>query len=179
MLDALLNRWWTLDRIKSFVVIKLREASTFKISGFHSTFPSSLKRVINSLQFTNLKKKSGKKAVPMMLWGWSCDIWLGKPLAGTLRKRIMVVIFQIGHSQNRVQKINTNKNLKSVFSHWLTQKERVENRQNCCWKSLKLILPFCEVQGFNKLLALRSENWSKLWNLVKNVKSQNLLETFF
>ena len=128
MLDALLNRWWTLDRIKSFVVIKLREASTFKISGFHSTFPSCLKGAINSLQFSNLKKKSGKKAVRMMLWGWSCDIWLGKPLAGTLGKRIMVVIFQIGHSQNRVQKINTNKNLKSLFSHWLTQKERVENR---------------------------------------------------
>ena len=43
-----------------------------------------------------------------MFRGWTCDTWLGKPLGGTLGKWIMVVIFQIGHSHNRVQKILQN-----------------------------------------------------------------------
>ena len=49
-----------------------------------------------------------KKVDPIMFRGWTCDTWLGKPLGGTLGKWIMVVIFQIGHSQNKVQKNLTN-----------------------------------------------------------------------
>ena len=54
-----------------------------------------------------------------MFGGWTCDTWLGKPLGGTLRKWIMVVIFQIGHSHNtgfrKFYKINWSHILNSIL----------------------------------------------------------------
>ena len=101
-----------------------------------------------------------EKDDPIMFRGWTCDTWLGKPLGGTLGKWIMVVIFQIGHSQNRVQKNLTN-------SIWISP---FRNTASVCATGTICVgtnKERCPKRG----AAFRMEKNGKMWELFPRVRT--------